>query len=93
MKKKKDFEDDGRQIADMSNVFDNWYGLKSRPKKPKKKASPDDENSEIEKEPELTKKEVRQLMANAMLAALAVGLVFVAVTYLFFMFAIHVWFK
>jgi len=42
---------------------------------------------------ELNKKELRRVAANATLAALLVGSVFIIVFFLFIMFCVNVWFK
>ena len=91
--KKKDFEDDGRQIADMSSIDQSWYGMRMRGRIPKKKAEPSAEKPAHEIEPELSKKETRQVIANAILAALLLGSIFIGAAFLFLMFLTKVWLK
>ena len=93
--KKKDFEDDGRQIADMSGTYQSWYGLRMGRDKPKKKTAPKSESDSSQQkiEPEPTKKEIRQVAANAILAAMLLGAVFIGAAFLFLLFCTKVWFK
>lgn len=92
--KNRDFEDDGRQIADMSSTQRSWYGLRMNRRKPKGKAVPESNSKpDYYQEPELTKKESRQLVANAILAALAIGVVFIGAAFLFLLFMTRVWLK
>ncbi|MBN2878306.1 MAG: hypothetical protein JXN65_01630 [Clostridia bacterium] len=92
--KKKDFEDDGRQVADMSSIDKSWYGLRMHGGIPrKKKAVPSAEKPAHEVEPELTKKETRQVIANAILAALLLGSIFIGAAFLFLLFLTKVWLK
>jgi len=94
MKKDKKFKDDGRQIADMSGTYntgpDNFMGLRKK-RSIRKKASPDDKK-EIYQDP-LTKRETKKLMFNAMLAGLAIGMVFIVGALIFILFALNVWLK
>ena len=85
---RKDFEDDGRTIADMSGTIKTpWYlsfsALNRR--KPKTEA--------VSYQPvEMTKEESRRFMLSAVLAGLTVGLVFIGAFFLFILFAVYVWF-
>lgn len=72
---KKPFEDDGRTIADMSGVdrpslLGSWFGIRLNKGK---KGEKNDDGSEP-----LTKKQNRMYMSATLLAALAIGGVFIA---------------
>ena len=88
--------------------FDNYHGFRLgiirpnnrhiMPSKKKKRAvneNDKDKDFEFKPEPELelTKQERRHLALNAMLAALAVGGVFILALFLFIMFSLHIWFR
>jgi len=106
MKKNNEQDDDGRIVADMSD-FDHYHGFRIgiirpnnkyiMPKKKKHVINKIKEEMELdvvpEPELELTKQERRHLALNAMLAALAVGGVFILALFLFIMFSLHIWFK
>lgn len=102
-------DDDGRIVSDMSDLDNyhgfrmgiirpnNRFITPKAPKKKKRVAGDNEVDKEKdylpEPEMELTKKERRQLALNAMLAALAVGGVFILALFLFIMFSLHIWFK
>jgi hypothetical protein len=106
MKKNEYDDDDGRIVSDMSDL-DNYHGFRLgiirpnnrfiNPTKKKRDVSKIDEetNSDFVPEPELelTRQERWHLALNAMLAALAVGGVFILALFLFIMFCLHIWFK
>ena len=89
------YEDDGRQIVDMSSTYQSEYGMRMRRPKPKRKATTlnDEKKQEFIQEPELTKRETRQVVANAMFAALLIGAVFIGTAFLFVLFCVNVWFN
>ncbi len=100
-KKKKYDDDDGRVIADMNvegmpwnNGYDRWFGGIY-----KKKYRRDIENQTQQDTPEdieqlnITKRETRVLMLNALAAVLLIGLVFALAAFLFILFCTKVWFK
>lgn len=94
--KKKDFEDDGRQIANMSGIDRSYYSMRMGRRKSKAKASAtnDDVNPHSYKpEPQLTKRETRQVVANAILATLLLGAVFIGGAALFILFCTEIWFR
>ncbi|MCR4960901.1 MAG: hypothetical protein K6A74_05560 [Lachnospiraceae bacterium] len=79
-KKKKDFYDDGRTVADMNIDGMPWYN----PKKRESAANPVSE---------LSPKEAFEVTKGVLAAALAVGAVFVVVFLLFILFCVFVWFR
>ncbi len=99
-KKKDDFEDDGRVIADMNLEGMPWnnpkpyrLGFGRKPGGNMPGARQDEDNTNTQPEiPPLTKKETRRIAANAMLAGLGVAMVFVIAAALFILFCVHVWF-
>lgn len=95
MKSKKYDDDDGRQIADMSNTYEvnylGFFGIRRTLSDKKKKVS---ETSETTVQvPPLTKRETRKIMFNALLGGLAIGSVFVVLAAIFILFCVFVWFK
>ena len=80
MRNNKSFEDDGRQVADMSGTYDiglsGFSSLKRLKKKKKESKKDGDEQPKIQ-EDTLTKWETRKLAINALLAGLMVGVVFI----------------
>lgn len=100
-KKKDDFVDDGRVIADMNLDGMPWtmpkpYRFSELINKSKKREQNREQNVEIPpdvdlSEPPITKKEARKMALNAMLAGLAIALVFAAAAFLFILFCTNVW--
>ena len=97
MKKKQYDDDDGRKIADMSDVQINTFGFGYTPKRrrfatvvPEKKVQKQNEYANIAP---LTKKETRFMMVRAMLAALGIAMIFIAGAALFILFCIYIWFR
>lgn len=89
MKKDKEkFEDDGRQIADMSYTHNSWSSSMKRLKS--KKTQTDQEEKEITP---MSKKDTRKFIFYAVLTALGIGMVFAVGFFLFIQFCINVWFK
>lgn len=95
MNSKKYDDDDGRQIADMSNTYGvNYLGLFGiRRKLSYKKKKAVETSVTTVKEPPLTKRETRKIMFNALLGGLAIGSVFVILAAIFILFCVFVWFK
>ena len=81
MKNNKTFEDDNRVVADMNFEGAPWY---------KKKNSV---NVSSQNGGELSKKETFYVMRNAIVAGLAIALVFILGAFVFIMFSLEVWFK
>lgn len=108
-KRKEYEDDDGRIVSDMSDMDNyhgfrlgiirpnnRFIDSTKMPKKKrviKKNENEDDLDFIPEPELELTRQERRHLALNAMLAALAVGGVFILALFLFIMFSLHIWFK
>ncbi len=94
MKKDKGFEDDGRQVADMSDTYRSGYGsfssLRKGNEKSKKEIS--DKKAQQYQDP-LTKRESRKLMFNALLAGLLIGTVFIVGALIFILFTLNIWLK
>lgn len=93
---KKDFEDDGRTIADMSFTEDHpsTFSFMATGRRKKKKQSDLPEQSEHSKEEiKMTKKETRSFVLSSVLAVLTVSAIFLGGAYLFILFCIHIWFK
>ena len=86
MRRKKDqqprFEDidDGRPIANMNIEGMPWY-VEEKP-----------EYQSGSEKPPMDKRETRAFIANALLAALAIGMVFIIAAALFLLFVTMVWF-
>ena len=76
--KKQDYDDDGRTIADMSDVGQTPILLPRLPKR-KKNAAPETEQSAPQPELQLTDEERRSYIGGALGAALLIGGVFIAV--------------
>ncbi|NLO36622.1 MAG: hypothetical protein GX112_09755 [Clostridiaceae bacterium] len=84
-------DDDGRTVADMSGIeapssarfADFWR------RRPKRGAQPD----AAHQNPPLTARETRNMMIQSVLAALAIGLVFLTAIFLFILFSLHIWLK
>lgn len=99
MKNKQYSDDDGRRIADMSNIkvnlLDYWFAPKRRSFKERNKGMMVEEpvlNDQLPLPPP-TKEETRSMMWQAMLWSLLIALVFIAGAALFILFCIHIWFK
>ena len=83
-KKREEFVDDGRTIANMNVEGMPWYDKKTEEIK-KMNAS----KSEL---PELDREGKSALMWGVIAAALLIGLVFAGVIFLFLLFCVNVWF-
>ena len=97
MKKKQYDDDDGRQIANMSDVQINTFGFGYTPKRrrpgvPFQENKKQNQNEHVNVTP-LTKKETRFMMFRAMFAALGIAMIFIAGAALFILFCIYVWFR
>jgi len=97
MKKKQYDDDDGRKIADMSDVNVTAFGFDYNPKRRRsnKKAPAVHETTVIDRanaQP-LTKEETRSMMFTAMLSGMGIALVFIVLAALFVLFCIYVWFR
>jgi len=97
MKKKKYDDDDGRKIADMSDVQINTFGFGYTPKR-RRFNSPYHENkkpiqNQYANVAPLTKKETRVMMFRAMFVALGIAMIFIAGAALFILFCIYIWFR
>lgn len=96
MKKKQYDDDDGRVIADMSDVHITPFGFGYMPRR--KRLTPP-QKTIIKETPEyqvpetLSKKETRAMMFRAMLMALGVAMIFIVGAALFILFCIHIWFR
>lgn len=94
MKKKQYDDDDGRKIADMSDININTLGFGYVPRRRRLSVSKPENNENI-KYPDfvpLTKEETRFMMFKAMLAALGIAMVFIIGAALFILFCIYIWF-
>lgn len=95
MKTKKYDDDDGRQIADMSNTYGidylGFFGIRRKVSDNKRKAAQTHETT-VKVAP-LTKRETRKIMFNALLGGLAIGSVFVVLAAIFLLFCVFVWLK
>ncbi len=97
MKKKQYDDDDGRQIANMSDVQINTFGFGYIPKRRRpgvtyQETKKPNKNEHANVAP-LTKKETRFMMLQAMLAALGIAMIFIAGAALFILFCIYIWFR
>ena len=92
MKKKKYDDDDGRQVADMSDLNVSVFGFNSRRKATRRKGIEKPENTTADFQP-LTKEETRWMMFRATGMSLLIALVFIAGAALFILFCILIWFK
>lgn len=104
-KKKDDFEDDGRTIANMNIEGMPWFtGMRDVGKLPSDKNSRASGlpagNEEREKKtdgagdmPAIGAKETRALLRGVLLATLLIGAVFLVVLAGFILFCIYVWFR
>ena len=91
---KRDFEDDGRTIADMSGITrPSLFGR--IPKSREKKAPPPPEGEETPRPvlPQFTAKESRALVLQSLGAALLIALLFIAAFAAFLLFCQFVWFR
>ncbi len=85
--KKEAFEDDGRTVANMNVEGMPWY---SEAKPLFDKPDYEERSSALD---EMNHHETLKLIVNAVLAALAIGGVFLGAVYLFLLFCVQVWFK
>jgi hypothetical protein len=81
-RKKEEFIDDGRTIANMNVDGMPWYIDEAKRKK-----------TESEPPMQLSRKERRAMLTGIMAAVLLVGLVFAVAILLFILFCIHIWFQ
>ncbi len=97
MKKKQYDDDDGRQIANMSDVQINTFGFGYTPKRRRPSVKFNENKKPNQNEhanvAPLTKKETRFMMIQAMLAALGIAMIFIAGAALFILFCIYIWFR
>ncbi|MCD6321525.1 MAG: hypothetical protein J7L77_00725 [Clostridiales bacterium] len=97
MKKKQYDDDDGRQIANMSDVQINTFGFGYIPKRRRpnvkfqenEKTNPNEYANVVP----LTKKETRFMMIQAMLVSLGIAMIFIVGAALFILFCIYIWFR
>ena len=96
MARKKYNDDDGRQVADVSEVDVTMFGfattrlIRKKKKTEKEKAREDKLAKEVLT---LTKRETRRLTFRAMWISLLIGLVFVVLAGLLLLFMQYVWFR
>ena len=83
-RKKDEFIDDGRTIANMNVEGMPWYIDEA------KRHRQTSENGEV---PELTKEETRAAIGGMLAAVLVVGLIFAAIFLIFILFCVFVWFR
>ncbi len=87
---KNKFEDDGRIIADMSYTekmtWSDRYSVFNRASKSSADVTTKIANTEM------SNSESRKFMFSAMLAGLAVAMVFIVVFFVFILFCIYIWF-
>jgi hypothetical protein len=88
---KKDFRDDGRQIADMSGLEHTGISSSYKIHRKRKQDASLCDNEEI-KSPEY-RAETRAMLFSAMFAALAVAGIFLAAGALFILFCTKIWFR
>lgn len=95
----RDFEDDGRTVADMDvegmrssvSPFEHFFSPVRPSYASQRKSSKDFTPSEDTPEP--TKRELRAYALNALLAGLAIAGVFAVVFLIFILLCVFVWFK
>ena len=99
-KDKKYDDDDGRVIANMNvdgmpwnNGYDRWFGGIYKKKYRRNIEEQQSQNVDDIEALNVTKKETRVLMFNALVATLLIGLVFALAAFLFIIFCLNVWFK
>ena len=76
--KKPSFEDDGRVVASMNIDGMPWYSGRSGSPFRKRKRSGESEAPPLPEHEQMTRAEGRQLMLSALVAGLAIGLIFIA---------------
>ncbi len=97
--KKKYEDDDGRQVADMSDVHVTLFGSSYMPPdkrsrlKKKKKVEKKEPLPEYYQHDNFTKKETLSIIFKVMLMSLGIASVFIIAAALFILFCIYVWFK
>ena len=87
MRKKDDFYDDGRTVADMS-CFEDQGALSKRRFKRKDEAKTVRNSSD-----EMSPEDRRIYLKTAMLATLLIASIFIVACALFILFCQHIWFK
>ena len=87
MRKKDDFYDDGRTVADMS-CFEDQGVLSKRRFKQKDKTAPAKSSSD-----EISPEDRRIYLKTAMIATLLIASIFIVACALFILFCQHIWFK
>jgi len=89
--KKKEYDDDGRRIADMSGIDrPNLFGGYRRHKASK----PDEASCKADcQESSLSRDETRAVLINALLAALVVAGIFLFLGAAFILFCTQIWFR
>lgn len=88
-KKRDDFIDDGRTVADMSGVGSMF----SPAPKPAKSKPEESDEPDVPKAEPLTREQARWAAFAAMRAALLVAGVFIGAMALFVLFCVYVWFR
>lgn len=83
-RKKEEFIDDGRTIANMNVEGMPWYIDDA------KRRQQAEQGTEV---PQLTKEETRAAIGGMLAAVLTVGLIFAAVFLIFILFCVFVWFR
>ena len=84
-------EDDGRPVANMNVEGMPWY---SRSFTAVRKRTGDRKASDHTiVDPPITPRETRNLMIQSVVAALVIGLIFLAAIFLFILFSLHVWLR
>lgn len=95
--KNKHYDDDGRKIADMSDINVTTFGFGYNPRQQrntKKEPAVREASVDSSANPQpLTKEETRFMMFRAMLSGMAIALVFIALAAIFLLFCIYVWFR
>lgn len=97
MKKKQYDDDDGRKIADMSDINVTTFGFGYNPgrrnERRKKPAVHEASLNNSANAQPLTREETRFMMFRAMLSGMAIALVFIALAAIFILFCIYIWFR
>jgi len=93
MSTKKYEDDDGRRIADMSSVGIPGDPLLGGSFRKKKKPTPPEGHQDAPAPLPPDKKETRRIALHALLAGLAIGLIFIGAVFLFLLFCRYVWFR
>lgn len=92
-----EYEDDGRTVAEMNVPGMPWhdaYGAQTRTggRFFGRRRSAESRSGEATEMPPLTRRETWGIIANAVLAGLAIAGIFLGALILFVLFSIHVWF-